>query len=82
MESILKFFDWELVGINRVSKDFLLVKSLLEVFERSVFEKFIFEVIIMKSFFVRWKNIIFFFYLRICDGYIFFLWNCYLYGFN
>lgn len=52
-----KSFDWEPAGINRVSKDFLLVKSLLEAFERSVFEKFIFEVITMKSLLVSWKNI-------------------------
>lgn len=33
------------------------MKSLLEAFERSAFEKFIFEVITMKSLLVRRKNI-------------------------
>lgn len=33
------------------------MKSLLEAFERNVFEKFIFEVITMKSLLVSWKNI-------------------------
>ena len=33
------------------------MKSLLEAFERSAFEKFTFEVITMKSLLVSWKNI-------------------------
>lgn len=73
-ESISKSFDWEPAGINRVSKDFLLVKSLLEAFERSVFEKFIFEVITMKSLLVSWKNITLLFIQEfvLVENYIFF----------
>lgn len=50
------------------------MKSLLEAFERSVFEKFIFEVITMKSLLVSWKNITLLFIQEfvLVENYIFF----------